>query len=139
MEELRLIAGATRTPPLTMRDLLAVIFRQLRVVTISFLLVLLACVVYRLLSPSYRAEMKILISRGRVDPALTAAPTQAQFEREEVNEEELNSEAELLHDQEILTTVTQAAALFPESGFSFWKLMGESERLDLPLESVSHN
>jgi uncharacterized protein involved in exopolysaccharide biosynthesis len=131
MEELRLIAGATRTPPLTMRDLLAVIFRQLRVITISFLVVLFACVVYRLLSPSYRAEMKILISRGRVDPALTAAPTQTQFEREEVNEEELNSEAELLHDREILSTVTQAAGLFPESGFSFWKLMGESEQQGL--------
>src|ERR1019366_8276544 len=71
MEELRLIAGATRTPPLTMRDLLAVIFRQLRVVTISLLVVLLACFGYRLLSPSYRAEMKVLISRGRVDPAVT--------------------------------------------------------------------
>ena len=109
MEELRLIAGATRTPPLTMRDLLAVIFRQLRVVTISLLVVLLACFGYRLLSPSYRAEMKVLISRGRVDPAVTAAPMQTQFEREEVNEEELNSEVELLHDQEILSTVTQAA------------------------------
>ena len=127
MEELRLIAGATRTPPFTMRDLLAVIFRQLRVVTISLLVVLLACFGYRLLSPSYRAEMKVLISRGRVDPAVTAAPMQTQFEREEVNEEELNSEVELLHDQEILSTVTQAARLFPESGFSFWKLLGESD------------
>ena len=35
MEELRLIAGATRTPSLTTRDILSVIFRQRRVVTVS--------------------------------------------------------------------------------------------------------
>ncbi len=127
MEELRLIAGATRTPSLTTRDLLSVIFRQLRVATVTFVVVLLACVSYRLLSPAYRAEMKVLVSRGRVDPAVTPAPTQTPLEREEVSEEELNSEVELLHDQEMLTTVTQAAGLFPESGFSVWKLLGESD------------
>ncbi len=127
MEELRIIAGATRTPSLTMRDLLAVIFRQFRAAAICFLVLLLACLGYRLLSPSYRAEMKILISRGRVDPAVTPTSTQSQFEREDVTEEDLNSEVELLHDQEILRTVTQAAGLFPESGFSFRKFLGESD------------
>lgn len=132
MEELRLIAGPSRAPVITQRDLLAVIFRQGRVAKISFLITLVACVGYRMLSPAYRGEMKVLISRGRVDPAVTPAPTQTQLEREEVTEEDLNSEVELLRDQEILRTVTQAAGLFPENGVSFWKLMGENdeERLE---------
>ena len=131
MEDLQLIAGPTRTPSLTMRDLLAVVFRQLRILIVSFLVILSACFGYRLLSPSYRAEMKILLSRGRLDPVVTPSPTQTQFEREEVSEEELNSEVELLHDQEILRTVTQAAGLFPETGFSIWKLLGESDQVAL--------
>jgi uncharacterized protein involved in exopolysaccharide biosynthesis len=110
-----------------MRDLLAVIFRQRRLGMISFWLVLSACFAYRLLSPTYRAEMSVLVSRSRVDPAVTPTPTQTQFEQEDVTEEDLNSEVELLHDQEILRTVTQAAGLFPESGFSIWKLLGESD------------
>ena len=91
-------------------------------------MVFVACIAYRWLSPTYRAEMKVFISRGRVDPALTSrSHANSTLEREEVTEEELNSEVELLHDQEILKTVTQAAGLFPESGFSVWKLLGESD------------
>ncbi len=111
-----------------MRDVLSVIFRQLRLTILSFVLVLLACLGYRWLAPSYRSEMRILISRGREDPAVTPAPTQKPFEREEVTEEELNSEVELLHDQEILRIVAQAAGLFPERGFSIRKFLGESEQ-----------
>ena len=32
-----------------------------------------------------------------------------------------------MHDQEILRTVTQAAGLFPETSFSTWKLLGETD------------
>ena len=115
-----------------MRDLLAVLFRQRRLLILSFLAVLLACFSYWLLTPAYRAEMNILVSRRRVDPAVTPSPEQVQFERDEVTEDELNSEVDLLRDRQILRTVAQAAGLFPEKGFSLWKFLGESDeqRLD---------
>ncbi len=128
MEELRIIPGSFRTPSPTMRDLAAVIFRQRRLMIVSFTIVLLLSFAYRLLTPAYRGEMKILVSRARLDPALTPTPTQTEFEREEVSEEDLNSEVELLHDEEILRTVAQAAGLFPETGFSVGKLLGESDQ-----------
>lgn len=127
MEELRLISGSTRIPSPTMRDVLAIFFRQRRLVTVCFAAVLAGSVVYRLISPGYRAEMSVLVSRGRVDPALTPTPTQVQFEREDVSEEDLNSEVELLRDQEMLRTVVQSSGLYPDSDFSIWKFLGESD------------
>jgi uncharacterized protein involved in exopolysaccharide biosynthesis len=110
-----------------MRDLLAVMFRQRRLALISFAGVLVAVLLYRLSMPVYQAEMKVLVRHGRVDPVMTATPTEPQFEHEEVAEEELNSEVELLRDQEILRTVAKASGLAAEKESWFWKLAGETE------------
>jgi len=83
-----------------MRDLLAVLFRQRGLVLISFAGIFLAVVLYGLFAPSYEAQMKVLVRRGRVDPVVTPTPTQSpEFQRHEVTEEELNSEVELLRDE----------------------------------------
>src|SRR6185437_12591393 len=93
-------------------DLLAVVFRQRRLLGISFAMVFLATLAYGIFFPSYQSEMKVMIRRGRVDPMLTPTPTPPpQFARNEVSEEELNSEVELLRDQDILRTVAQQANL----------------------------
>jgi uncharacterized protein involved in exopolysaccharide biosynthesis len=69
--------------------------------------------------------MKILVRRGRLDPVMTPTPTQSpQFERNEVTEEELNSEAELLQNQDILRTVVQDLGLADETWIS--KLIGDN-------------
>ena len=126
-EELRLVPRMPRAPSLTMRDLLAVIFRQRRLAVIAFMGVLLAVLGYRLTAPIYQAEMTVFVRHGRVDPAVTAIPTEPQFEPEAVSEEELNSEVELLRDREMLRTVVKAADLDGASEPWFWKLMGETE------------
>jgi uncharacterized protein involved in exopolysaccharide biosynthesis len=100
-EELRLIPRLTHVPSPTLRDLLAVIFRQRRLALFSFVAVFFAIVLYGLIAPPYQSEMKVLVRRGRVDPVVTSTPSQAEFEREGVTEEEMNSEVELLHDDEI--------------------------------------
>jgi uncharacterized protein involved in exopolysaccharide biosynthesis len=110
-----------------MRDLLAVLFRQRRLVLVSFVAVFLAIVLYGVIAPLYQAEMKVLVRRGRLDPVVTPTPSQAEFEREGVTEEELNSEAELLHDDEILRTVVQNSGLAAEGRSWFWTLIGDSQ------------
>jgi uncharacterized protein involved in exopolysaccharide biosynthesis len=141
MEELRLVNRSARVPSPTLRDVLAVLFRQRRLALISFVGILCGLLSYRLLCPSYQAEMKVLVSRSRVDPAVTPAPTQVQFERAEVTEEELNSEVELLHDQEILRTVVQASGLASTGESWFWKMAGESgkQRLARTVRRLSRN
>jgi succinoglycan biosynthesis transport protein ExoP len=130
-EELRLIPRSARVPSPTLRDLLAVVFRQRRLALISFVAVFLAVLLYGLIEPPYQAEMKVLVRRGRVDPVMTSTPSQAEFERESVTEEELNSEVELLHDSEILRTVVRHSGLISEGHSWFWSLFGDNEEREL--------
>jgi succinoglycan biosynthesis transport protein ExoP len=130
-EELRLIPRSARVPSPTLRDLMAVVFRQRRLALISFGLVFFAVVLYGLIAPPYKAEMKVLVRRGRVDPVVTSTPSQAEFEREGVTEEELNSEVELLHDGEILRTVVLHSGLISEGRSWFWSLFGDNEERQL--------
>ena len=116
-----------QSPSPTMRDLLAVVFRQRRLVLISFLAVFLSVLLYGVFLPPYRSEMKVLVRRGRVDPVVTPTPSQAEFEREGVTEEDLNSEVELLNDDEILRTVVQNSGLISQ-GHSWWNIFDNDER-----------
>ena len=94
------------------RDVAAVFFRHKRLLLVSFLLVLAAGVLYAVLAPSYKAEMKVLVRRGRIDPAVTPTQTASPaFEHDEVTEEELNSEVELLGDEDILRKVVLETGL----------------------------
>ena len=130
-EELRIIPRSARVPSPTLRDLLAVVFRQRRLALTSFVGIFLAIVLYGLIAPPYQSEMKVLVRRGRVDPVVTSTPSQAEFERESVSEEELNSEVELLHDNEILRTVVRHAGLISEGQSWFWRLFGDNEQRQL--------
>src|ERR1700686_1584618 len=87
----------------TVRDVAAVFFRQKRLLVVSFALIATAGVLYSALFPTYKAEMKVLLRRGRIDPAVTPTPSPSPaFEHDEIAEEELNSEVELLGDEDIL-------------------------------------
>jgi uncharacterized protein involved in exopolysaccharide biosynthesis len=124
-EELRLVSKPIRTPSPTLRDLLAVVFRQRRLALIAFVVALTAIIAYRLIAPGYESEMKVLLRRGRVDPVVAPTPSQAELIRQGVTEEEVNSEAELLHDDEILRTVVQRTGLAAEGSSWFWSLIGD--------------
>jgi polysaccharide biosynthesis transport protein len=130
-EELRLVPRPVQLPPPTMRDLLAVLFRQRRLLLGSFMATFLAILLYGIIAPPYQAEMKVLVRHGRLDPMVTPTPSQAEFEREGVTEEELNSQAELMHDDEILRTVVQNCGLTSEGHSWFWSLIGDSPERQL--------
>ena len=54
--------------------------------------------------------MKVLVGRRRIDPVMTAqANAPPEFGREEISEQELNSEPELLRDEELLAKVNLRA------------------------------
>ena len=126
-EELRLVPRSTSRSSPTLRDLLAVIFRQRRPGLLAFVAVFLAVVAYGMTAPTYQSGMKVLLRRERVDPALTPIPSGAEFEREGITEEQVNSEVELLQDDEILRTVVQNAALMSEGRSWFWNLVGDND------------
>jgi uncharacterized protein involved in exopolysaccharide biosynthesis len=93
----------------TMRELATVLFRQRKVFVGVAGLVLVLAVVYAFAGATYRAHVRVLVRRGRVDPPVAAqenAPPD--FSRVEVTEEELNSEVELLKDDDVLRRVAEA-------------------------------
>jgi uncharacterized protein involved in exopolysaccharide biosynthesis len=117
----------------------AVLFRQERVVLFTFLVTFLTIFVYGVVSPSYQSQMKILLRHSRVDPEVAAVPSQAEFERQAVTEEEVNSEAELLQDEDILRIVVQNTGLISEGHSWFWSLLGDSpeRQLDRAVRRIS--
>jgi len=97
---------------LTLRDVVAVPFRQRRLLLASFIVILFALVLSGMLTPTYQAEMKILARRERVDPVVTSQPNaDPPVVREEITESELNSEVELLNSQDLLRQVVLATGL----------------------------
>jgi hypothetical protein len=78
-----------------------------------------------MLTPTYEAEMKILVRHGRVDPVVTFQPNATpQVVPEEITEWELNSEVELLNSQDLLRKVVLANRL--QSAESSWHFFGRS-------------
>src|ERR1700679_1320437 len=93
----------------TMRELAMVLFRQRRLFLGVSGLVFALAVVYALAGLSYRAQLRVLVRRGRSDPPVAAqenAPPD--FSHVEVTEEELNSEVELLKDDDVMRRVAEA-------------------------------
>ncbi len=97
-----------QTPIPTLRDLAMVLFRQRKVFVCVSGAVLLAAVLYAFAGTTYQANMKVLVRRGRADAPVTAeenAPLD--LTRTAITEEELNSEVELLRDDEVLRRVVE--------------------------------
>jgi uncharacterized protein involved in exopolysaccharide biosynthesis len=121
-----------RTP--TLRDVATIVFRHKRLLVTSFLVILSAGVLYAVLSPSYKAEMKILVRRGRVDPVLTPTQTVSPaFGHDEISEEEMNSEVELLRDDDILRNVVVGSGL---GAHSSWLSGLRNETRDVRIEKA---
>src|SRR5258706_3640325 len=96
----------------TVREVAIVLFRQRKVFVGVSGLVLVLAAVYAFAGATYRAHVRVLVRRGRVDPPVTAQPNApSDFFRVEITEEELNSEVELLKDTDVLRRVGEANGL----------------------------
>jgi uncharacterized protein involved in exopolysaccharide biosynthesis len=109
------INGSSRTPlSPTPRDLAVTLFRRPRLVATSFGFVLLATMLFVVFSARYESHFKVLLRRGRFDPLVSSEPPSAMdFTRPDITEEELNSEVELLRDEDLLKQVVRMAQLVP--------------------------
>src|SRR5271168_2275601 len=94
----------------TLRDVTAVLFRQSRLLMTCFVVIFaLAVILSGAFSPTYKAEMKVLVRRGRIDPVVTSQSSSPQpTPQEDITETELNSEVELLNSPDLLRKVVIA-------------------------------
>jgi uncharacterized protein involved in exopolysaccharide biosynthesis len=128
------ILRPTDAPPATVsiRDILTIFFRQRRVILVCFFGVLLAGLFYSLFSARYQAHMRVLVRRSRMDPVVTASPEQSLLLQQEfISEEQLNSEAELLRDQEMIRSVVTSLGPARSPGWAQWLWPGtEGQRTE---------
>jgi uncharacterized protein involved in exopolysaccharide biosynthesis len=95
-----------------MRELAMVLFRQRRVFVWVSAVVFGAAVLYAITGTKYQANMKILVRRGRADAPVSAGENAPlDLTRMAVTEEELNSEVELLRDEEVLRKVVEKTGI----------------------------
>jgi uncharacterized protein involved in exopolysaccharide biosynthesis len=85
---------------------LAIVFRRWRLISITFIGVLLGTILAAKLQPNrYEASMQILVKRDRVDQIVTPDATSAAPPSNGVTEEELNSEVALLKGRDLLEQI----------------------------------
>lgn len=105
-------SGGPRTSTITLRDAVAVLFRQRRALVWSFLLILVGVATSGVLRPSYKSQMKLLVRHERMDPIVTSqSNSPAQVVQDEITESELNSEVELITSSDSLRKVVLANGL----------------------------
>ena len=108
------LAPAPPARPLreTILYLLSIGYRRKRMVLACAVATLIAAVLAGLVFPSYEAEAKILVTRTRIDPAISSQADEKQrILRDAVTEEEINSEVELLNSYDLLERVALASGL----------------------------
>jgi uncharacterized protein involved in exopolysaccharide biosynthesis len=109
-----------------------VLFRRRRVFLCVSGLVLAAAVLYALVGAKYEANMKVLVRRGRADAPVSAGQdAPIDLTRMAITEEELNSEVELLRDDEVLRRVVRETGLAGHDWLHFLRPgEGDSQRLE---------
>lgn len=97
-----------------------------------FGLTVAAALLYALFGTKYQSEMKILVRRGRADAPVSAGETAPyDLTRTAVTEEELNSEAELLQDDDVLKKVIEQTGVGGRDWLHFLHLgEGHAERVE---------
>ncbi len=90
------------------------LFRRPQLVAACFAFLLLATMLFVVFSARYESHFMVLLRRGRYDPVASSQPASPMdFTRPDITEEELNSEVELLRDEDLLKQVVKLAGIIP--------------------------
>jgi len=104
-----------------------VLFRQRRVFVGVAAIVFGGAVLYALVGTTYKAELKILVRRGRAEaPVSAGVNAPLDLTRMVITEEELNSEVELLRDEEVLRKVVEQTGVGRKDWLA-WLRTGETQ------------
>jgi uncharacterized protein involved in exopolysaccharide biosynthesis len=117
-DSIELYEGIPRRVP-NLREMASVCFRHYRLIILTFCIVFGACILYVCVAPrTYEVETKILVKRERPDPVVTPDNTASPILTSDVNEEDLNSEVEILTSRDLLEKVVTACGLNHEPAHS---------------------
>ena len=116
----------------TARDLATALFRRKRILVGVAGVVLAVTIWYAIFGTKYQANIKVLLRRGRADaPATAQQDAPLDLTRMTVTEEEVNSEVELLKDDEVLHKVADEAGLAESDRLHFLRPSeGRAQRVE---------
>jgi uncharacterized protein involved in exopolysaccharide biosynthesis len=116
----------------TLREIAAVLFRQRRAFACAAVLVFAAAVFYGMGGARYQAHMRILVRPGRADAPVSAGENAPlDLTHLAITEEELNSEVELLRDDDVLRKVVLENRLGGRDWLHFLRLgEGPDQRVE---------
>ena len=104
-----------------------VLFRQRRVFVCVSGLVFAAAILYSMFGTAYEAHLKVMVRRGRADAPVTAGESApVDVTRMDITEEELNSEVELLRDDDVLRRVVEQTGGGAGRDWFYFLHMGEA-------------
>lgn len=116
---------------LSIRDLIAPVFRRRRALILTFACVFVGLILIALLmGPVYASHMEILVNRERQDPLVTPEATTQLITNNAsspVTDDEINSEVELLLSRDVLEQVVTENKLDQPNGFSIGDLLHPNE------------
>jgi uncharacterized protein involved in exopolysaccharide biosynthesis len=124
----------------SVRELTEIFYRQKDILLGVFALAVLGMVAFGLLTPTYEAEMKILVHRQRADNLITpSANGPVEMANDQVSEEDLNSEVELLNGQDLLTKVAASSNLAKPGALRFLSGGSPDARLAEAVNTLTKN
>ncbi len=71
--------------------------------------------------PSFESTIKVMVSRERIDPHITASERSVEMERADISDEEFNSELEILQSRQVLEAVVKELKLDAAPIKSSWR------------------
>ncbi len=111
--------NATRQRAFTLRDMAIIVFRHKRILGLCAGGILLGTLVTVLLMPAeYKAQTKILVKRERIDPVVSPEQNNPLQVRDQISEEELNSEIALIQSDDVMRRTVTACGLQHHLSFS---------------------
>lgn len=108
-----LINGAGKaSPSVSLREASSAVFRQIKIISLVFFVVLVVVTAVILLLPNrYEARMKVLVKNARADVIVSPEQTSNTQQSNEITEAQVNSEIELIRSRDLLTVVVKKAGL----------------------------
>ncbi len=104
------------------RDLVAMLFRHWRLMSVAFTATLLGAVLVAIvMPPKYTARLKVLVRHQRVEQVMTTGASGVRSATsEEVSDEEIDSEIELFRSEDLLRKIVGAYGLDKPKKPHFW-------------------
>ena len=135
MHDMLLTGRVASSPSLTLRNVLAVLFRRRRVFRATFFVLFIPIALAVLILPgTYQSETKIMLERQRADPVISSNLTRQETEAQTLSkfdEQDIDSEIDLLESEDLLRDVVVRCDLW--SNVPLWRKV-----VPIPLPSNEH-